>query len=203
MSLLNKQKLKSILPLTITCVICFIVITVVHHLSKEKIKLNKEQAELAVINEVLSVNYNNNLFQDKKTIDVPAYINNSNKITVYRARLNKQAVAISLMPVISKGYNGNLSLVVGISYDGKLSGIKILHHNETEGFGDQAHQDNSDWLLMLNEQSLEITKKNWAIKKDGGQFDQLSGATITSRSIITTIYKTLEYYSENREQFYK
>lgn len=203
MSLFNKQKLKSILPLTITSLVCFIIIVVVHHLTKDKININKEQAELAIINEVLSIEYDNDLFQDKIDIDIPSYINNTNKIAIYRARLNNQPVAVSLMPVISKGYNGSISLVIGINYEGELTGIKILKHNETVGFGDQAHQDNSNWLLDFKGYSLVTAKKKWAIKKDKGEFDQLSGATITSRSIINILYKTLEYYSENRDKFYK
>lgn len=199
---MNKQKLKSILPLTITSIICFIVITIVHHFTKEKIEFNREQAALAVISEVLPIKYDNNLFQDKLDIDVPTYLNNTNKLSIYRARLNKQPVAVSLMPVMTKGYNGNISLIIGISYEGKLTGVKILKHNETEGFGNQAHQDKSDWLIGFNDQSLESSKKNWAIKKDEGEFDQLSGATITSRSIINILYKTLEYYSEHRDKFY-
>ncbi len=198
----KKEKLKSLLPLTITSLICLTAIVVVHHLTKVKISINKEQAALAVINEVLPVEYDNDLFHDKIELDVPTYINNNNKISVYRARLNNQPVAVSLMPVVTKGYNGSLSLVIGISYEGKLTGIKILQHNETEGFGDQAHQDNSNWLLEFDGYSLETPKKNWAIKKDDGEFDQLSGATITSRSIINILYKSLEYYSEHREHFY-
>jgi H+/Na+-translocating ferredoxin:NAD+ oxidoreductase subunit G len=202
MSLFNKQKIKTILPLTVATLICFIVLVSVNHFTKEKISINKEQAALAVISDVLPIEYDNDLFQDKIELDVPTYINNTNKISVYRARLKNQAIAVSLMPVITKGYNGNISMVIGISYDGKLTGIKIISHNETEGFGDQAHQDNSNWLLNFHGYSLDTDKKHWAIKKDEGEFDQLSGATITSRSIITILYKTLEYYSEHREQFY-
>ena len=65
------------------------------------------------------------------------------------------------------------------------------------------HQNNSDWLLGFKDRSLDIPKNDWAIKKDEGKLDQLSGATITSRSIINVIYKTLQYYSENRDKFYK
>lgn len=199
---MNKQKFKSILPLTVVSLVCFIALTVVNHFTKDKILTNKEQAALAVLNEVLPLKYDNNLFQDKIDIEVPDFINESNKLTVYRARLNDKPVAVSLMPVISKGYHGNISLIIGISYEGKITGARILQHNETEGFGDQAHQDNSNWLLGFNGYSLDTKKKNWASKKDGGEFDQLSGATITSRSIITILYKTLEYYSENRDNFY-
>jgi len=187
----NKEKILSL-----------IAIVVVHNLTKDKISINKEQAALTVINEVIPVKYDNDLFQDKITIDVPAYINHTKTITVYRARLNNEPVAISLMPIISKGYNGNISLVIGIAYNGDLMEVRIINHNETEGFGDQAHQDNSKWLFGFNGYSLETAEEKWAIKKDGGEFDQLSGATITSRSIINIIYKTLKYYSKNRDKFY-
>ncbi len=199
----NKKNFLSVLPLTISSIICFIAIVVVHNLTKDKININKEQAALAIINEVIPVEYDNDLFHDKIKVDVPAYINHTNIITAYRARIDNKPVAISLMPIISKGYNGSISLVIGIAYDGNLTGVRIINHNETEGFGDQAHQDNSKWLYDFNGYSLETPEKKWAIKKDKGEFDQLSGATITSRSIINIIYKTLEYYSKNRNKFYK
>jgi H+/Na+-translocating ferredoxin:NAD+ oxidoreductase subunit G len=199
----NKQKLISALPLTITSLVCLIVIVVVHNLTKDKISLNEERAAIAVVGEVITDEYDNDLLQDKIEIDVPPYINSSNMITAYRARKNNKPVAISLMPVMTKGYNGSLSLVIGISYDGTLTGIKILQHNETKGFGDQAHQDNSNWLLGFQGYSLDTPKNKWAIKKEDGEFDQLTGATITSRSIINILYKTLEYYSANRDKFYK
>jgi H+/Na+-translocating ferredoxin:NAD+ oxidoreductase subunit G len=199
---IDKEKLLSVLPLTITSIVCFVIILLVHNVTKEKISKNKERSALAFIAEVIPVEYNNDLFTDNIELDVPTYINDTNKITVYRARNEKQPVAISIMPVITRGYNGTLSLLIGISYDGVLTGIKILQHDETEGFGDQAHQDNSNWLLGFNGYSLETPEEQWAVKKDGGEFDQLSGATITSRGIINVIYKVLKYYSENRDKFY-
>lgn len=198
-----KQKLIPVLPLLIISLLCVIAISVTHHLTKEKIKENKERAALAIINEVIPVEYDNDLLMDKAVVSVPKSINPSGSITAYRARQKNQAVAVSLMPIVTKGYSGNINLLIGISSDGKLVGVKILQHKETEGFGDQAHQDNSDWLLGFYGYSLETPEKKWAIKKDDGEFDQLSGATITSRSIINIIYKTLEFYSEHRDTFYE
>lgn len=203
-ALFSKQNLWSVLPLFIISLVCFILIVIVHNSSKEKIAINKERAALAVINEVITVKYDNDLFNDHVKVDVPAYINNTKSITAYRVRQNNQAVAIILMPIITKGYNGSISLVIGIAYDGTLMGVRILQHNETAGFGDKAHQDKSDWLLGFNKQSFTgLPEEKWAVKKDGGEFDQLSGATITSRSIINIIYKTLEYYSEHWDTFYE
>lgn len=199
-----KQKFNALLPLLIISVTCVIAIFVVNEITKDKIEINKEKAALATITEVLPVDYDNDLFTDNINLDVPDKINNTGIITVYRARLNNQPVAVSLMPVITKGYNGNISLIIGIRYDGAVTGIRVLQHNETEGFGDQVHQDKTDWLQNFNNTSISASpEKQWAIKKDEGEFDQLSGATITSRSIINIIYRTLEYYLENQDKFYE
>lgn len=201
--LINKQKVLSILPLMITSLVCFIFIVIVHNMTKDKIGINKERAALAVINEVISVKYDNDLYKDYIIVDVPDHISHTKYITAHRARLNNQPVAISLMPVVTKGYNGKISLVIGITFDGTLMGVKILQHQETEGFGDKAHQDKSDWLLSFNNHTFEgMTKEKSAAKKDGDEIDQLSGATITSRSIINIVYKVLEYYSENRDTLF-
>ncbi|GJM06064.1 MAG: electron transport complex subunit G [marine bacterium B5-7] len=198
-----KQKLITLLPLVIISVICVISIFLVNENTKDKITSNKQKAALAIINEVLPVEYDNDLFTDKIKLEVPVKINNIGNITAYRARLDNQPVAVSLMPIMTKGYNGDISLIIGIRYDGSLAGVRVLQDNETEGFGGQAHQDKTDWLQDFNNTSLaSLPEKKWAIKKDEGGFDQLSGATITSRSIINVIYTTLNYYSEHRDEFY-
>ncbi len=95
-------------------------------------------------------------------------------------------------------------MVIGIAYDGTLTGVRIISHKETERLGDNIHQDKSNWILGFNDRSLENTdEKKWAVKKDGGDFDQISGATITPRTVINIVYKVLEYYSENRDSFYE
>lgn len=197
-----KQKLSTLLPLLIITLICVVSIFVLHGITKDKIEINKQKATLEVINQVIPLEYDNDLFTDKIELTVPSSINNTNRIMAYRARLGNKPIAIGIMPVLTKGYNGNISLLIGLSYEGQLTGVKILQHNETEGFGDQAHQDKTGWLKNFNNASLANQKEKWAITKDGGEFDQLSGATITSRSIINSIYKTLVFYTENRDVFY-
>lgn len=197
------EKLLHLLPTLMITLIGVFLTVVTYQVTTDKIKMNQERASLAVLNDVITAEYDNDLILDRAEVTVPATINPSNNITAYRARQNNRPVAIGLMPIITKAYNGNLSLVIGIRYDGLLTGVRILRHNETAGFGDTAHQDRSDWILGFNGYSVNDTKKpDWAIKKDGGQFDQLSGATITSRSIITVVYNTLTFYSENRDLFY-
>ena len=198
-----KQKLIVMMPLLLISLVCVLFIVFVHQLTKNKITENRQRAALAIINDVMPINYDNDIYNDKIKVDVPAYINNTNSITAYRARSNNQPVAVSLMPVITKGYNGKISLIIGIAYDGTLTGIRVISDNETEGFGDQIHQDKSDWIKGFNGHSIENTPEGkWAVKKDGGDFDQLSGATITPRSVINVVYKVLAYYAEHRDKFF-
>ena len=203
MSLELKQKLPLLLPILIISLISVVSTHFVYHLTKNQIHENKQRATLAIINDVITADYNNDPFIDHIDITIPADINPTKTLSVFRARHDKEPVAVALMPVIAKGYNDDISLVIGIEYDGTVTGIRVLQEDETEGFGDRVHQDKSDWLLGFNKQSInEIPKKDWSIQKDGGKFDQLSGATITSRSVTTILFKTLQYYIENRELFY-
>ena len=199
----TKDKLISLLPVLIISSVCVFFIVVTWQLTKDKIKANRERAALAVLNTVITTDYDNDLMLDKIDVTVPVTIHPSGEVTAYRARQHNRPVAIGLLPVITKGYNGNLSLIIGIRYDGRLTGVRILQHNETAGFGELAHQDKSDWILGFDGYSVNDTEPHRAIKKDGRQFDQLSGATITSRSIITVVYDTLAFYNEHRDLFYE
>ena len=92
-----------------------------------------------------------------------------------------------------------MEIAIGIQYDGTLTGVRIRQHRETPGLGDQVHQDNSPWIFGFYGHSLTGTpREGWAVKKDGGVFDQLSGATSSQRAVIRAVEHTLNYYQANR-----
>jgi electron transport complex protein RnfG len=95
------------------------------------------------------------------------------------------------------------SLLIAINYEGNIIGVRVLSHQETPGLGDKIELRRSNWILTFNERSLtNPTKDAWKVKKDGGEFDQLTGATITPRAIVKAVYKTLVFYKENRGLIY-
>ncbi len=192
----------SSLPLLGFSLLCVLAIMATHHHNRDAIVKNKARAALAIISDVVSITYDNDLLTDQITLVVPNNINPTGQLTVYRARQNNQPVGLSLIPVVTQGYNGNISLVIGLRYDGQIMGINILEHKETEGFGDKAHQTKSDWLRRFTDNDL-TTAKQWTIKKGSPSLDQLSGATITANSINRIVYETLEYYQKNRDRFYE
>jgi len=187
---------KNFLPLIILAGLCAIVLSITHDLSKERISENIRMEKLQVLRAVMPPDFDNNIYDDVKVINYYDDSGNQVTTTVYRARRHDQPVGVVFMPIPAKGYNGTILLSIGIQYNGTLSGVQILKHRETDGLGGNVHQDNTDWLNNnFAKQSFDITPmESWAIKDEAGVFDQLSGATITSRGVINAVKNSLELY---------
>jgi len=120
---------------------------------------------------------------------------------VHIARLDDQPVAAIVPSITTDGYSGDIAMIVGINFDGTVAGVRVVDHKETPGLGDKVELRKSDWILSFNGKSLnnpEISK--WNVKKDRGDFDQFTGATITPKAVIHQIAKTLEYFEKDRER---
>ena len=199
-----QNKLRLILPLAIIALICGLVITVTHEFTAEKIKDNARKFSLGIIESVITVPYDNDLYNDYMEVTEPGYLGSDKPVTIFRLRQNNQPHGIVLFPVKCKGYSGNIELTVGIAYDGTLMGVRVFKHTETEGLGDRIDSKKTDWILHFTDHSLDNTPLgDWAVTADGGKFDELSGATITSRGVVTAVRKSLEFYQANRDRLYQ
>lgn len=118
---------------------------------------------------------------------------------VYVARRNGALVAV-IVPVIARdGYSGDIELIVGIMADGSIAGVRALGHRETPGLGDKIELGKSDWILNFDGRSLEDPAPGqWAVRKDGGVFDQFTGATITPRAVVAAVHRALQYADRQR-----
>ena len=95
-------------------------------------------------------------------------------------------------------------LLVGIHQDGRVAGVRVVKHNETPGLGDAIEVRKSDWILGFDGKSLlNPIAEAWKVKRDGGEFDQITGATITPRAIVKTVKNTLDYFQANRENLFQ
>lgn len=113
---------------------------------------------------------------------------------VYRVRNADAPVALVLEPVVPDGYAGPIRLLVSVLHDGSLGGVRVLSHHETPGLGDKIEEAKSDWIQSFKGKSLTNPPlEKWAVKRDGGEFDQFTGATITPRSIVGAVRNTLLY----------
>ena len=139
--------------------------------------------------------YDNDLLLDTKSISAFDAGLGSTDVLVYRARKQGRVTAVSFKFIAPDGYAGPISLVIGINREGDILGVRVISHLETPGLGDKIEISKSNWVLSFNGKSLNnLTLEQWAVKKDGGVFDQFAGATITPRKVVQAIYRGLEFY---------
>ena len=169
-----------------------------------KIKQNEKDALLKNLHSLIPpIAHDNDLFNDTMTISSPELLGTDEDITVYRARFRTAPVAMALHTVAPDGYNGKIRLLVAIRYDGVVIGARVITHKETPGLGDKIEEDRSDWIKGFKGRSFSNPEKNlWKVKKDGGVFDQFTGATITPRAVVKAVAKSLELFHIYKEQLF-
>ena len=190
-------------PLLGVALVCAVLLLIADELARERIADNARREQLKIIDEVMTLPYDNDLYTDVIEVVDAAYLGSSGNVKVYRARRDGEPAGLVLMPVTARGYSGNIQLVIGIAYDGALTGVRVLSHRETEGLGDGIDQRKSNWITGFSGHSLDNTPPDgWAVTSAGGEFDQVSGATISSRGVINAVRNSLEYYRLNRDRLY-
>ena len=103
--------------------------------------------------------------------------------------------------IFGSGYAGEIRLMMGVDASGKVLGVRVLAHKETPGLGDKIEVKKGDWIERFSGLSLgNPPVERWKVKKDGGQFDQFAGATITPRGVVAAIRRGLEFFSANRDR---
>ena len=168
----------------------------------ERIVANERATLLRKLSQLVPPDqYNNVLLDDVIEIQPPEP--GARPLHVYRARRNGDPVAVVMTAVAPDGYSGAIHLLVGIHYDGSLAGVRVVAHRETPGLGDPIEEDRSDWIFQFDGRSLENPgTTGWAVRKDGGVFDQLTGATITPRAVVKAVHASLLYYRAHRDQLF-
>jgi electron transport complex protein RnfG len=147
--------------------------------------------------------HDNDLLGDAISVISPDLLGTSQPVTIYRARSHGTPVAAVVRSVAPDGYRGPIELLVAIAWDGTLLGVRVLRHNETPGLGDAFEKRAPHWLERFQGRSLvDPPQQRWTVRKDGGDFDAFTGATITPRAIVKEVRRTLEYYQANRDRLF-
>ncbi|OAI29300.1 electron transport complex subunit RsxG [Methylomonas koyamae] len=155
------------------------------------------QANLAQV--VPAELHDNDLLQDSVLLDAKDNNLGSEQIEVYLAKKAGIVNAVCFKFIAPDGYAGPISLVMGVDRNGEILGVRVISHVETPGLGDKIEVTKSKWVLGFNGKSLDnLTVEQWAVKKDGGVFDQFSGATITPRKVVQAIKRGLDFYELHR-----
>ena len=166
-------------------------------ITAEPIAERQKEDLTKLLNQVLPENlYDNEPLDNKYQLTIDGQV-----VFFYRAKLKGEISAIVLFTKAA-GYSGDISLLVAIRADGEVSGVRVLSHTETPGLGDKIERAKSDWILSFNGLSLgKPDSKGWAVKKDGGQFDAFTGATITPRAVVKAVFNTLQQFKMRQNYF--
>ena len=175
-------------------------------MTRDRIQLaERAAAQRALFDIVPEERHTNDLLTDTLPIPKQAWIELGLKDggDLHVARRNDEIVAIILPAVAPDGYSGDIRMIVGVNRDGSVAGVRILSHRETPGLGDKVDLNKSNWVLDFDGKSLtQPQPSRWRVKKDGGEFDQFTGATITPRAVINQVRRALEFVEVHREQLF-
>lgn len=180
------------------------IVAITYVLTKDRIIDNERQALLNSLHILVSPKqHDNDLYTDVLTVNIKTLNFRKKPVTIYRARLNKKPAAAIFSVTAPDGYNGAINLLIGININDEVTGVRVISHKETPGLGDGIEIEKSNWITEFDGRSLNNPKESrWRVKKDGGDFDQLTGATITPRAIVKMTKKTLQYFLMNHEYIF-
>lgn len=162
----------------------------------------RQAAQKALLEIIPRAQHDNDLLASRWSIPnaLKSQLGLKNPSDIHIATRNNTIIGMIIPALAPDGYSGDIKILVGIYMDGSVSGVRVLSHKETPGLGDKADIKKSDWILSFDGKSLDtpIIEK-WEVKKDGGEFDQFTGATITPRAIVKRVRKTLEFFKQHKD----
>ena len=171
-------------------------------LTAERIAYNEKAALMRKLTQIVPEQaIDNDITRDTLTLEPASLLGTDEPSEAYIGRRNGEVKALIFSPVAPDGYSGDIHLLVGVYTDGTIAGVRVVKHRETPGLGDYIEARKSDWILGLENRSLtNPEEEGWRVKRDGGVFDQFTGATITPRAVVKAVHNALLYFKANREK---
>ncbi len=175
-------------------------------LTKDRItKAEREAQQKALFEIVPKTRHTNDILSE--TIKVPESawegLGLKSGGDIYVARHTDETIAVIIPAVAPDGYSGDIRMIVGINADGSIAGVRIIDHHETPGLGDKIKLSKNKWISDFNGKSLtNPASTRWRVKKDGGDFDQFAGATITPRAVVNQIRRVLEFVDSHHDELF-
>jgi electron transport complex protein RnfG len=197
-----RRTVRAAIMLAAAAIAAFGLVAVVHEATRDRIAATARARELARFDQVLGgLPHDNDLLADTVTLRDPELLGTTAAVTAYRARFHGQPVAVLLEFVATDGYSGSIRLLVAVAPDGTVLGVRTVSHHETPGLGDFIDAGKSDWIRRFSGKSLgDPAAAHWRVRKDGGDFDQYTGATITSRAVVGAVGRTLQFFTRHRDE---
>lgn len=204
MKRIARSTLQTAINLVFFAAIGTAVLSATFFMTHEKIVQSEEAEKLKLITQIVPpALFDNDIIQDTLSIPADPLLGNEDKTLAYRARLKGDPSAVVLEAVAPDGYSGKIALILAVRANGELAGVRVVAHKETPGLGDYIELPKSPWIKGFDGKSRETDRDgDWKVKKDGGQFDYMAGATITPRAVVKAVNKALRYFTANRDKLF-
>ncbi|VFP86587.1 Ion-translocating oxidoreductase complex subunitG [Candidatus Erwinia haradaeae] len=166
----------------------------IHEVTKPAIQAQKALTQQNLLDQVLPPTLYNNALQSSCYIVCDPALGDNKEHRLYIAKKDTQPVAVALETTAPDGYSGNIQIIVGANFNGLIYGVRVIEHHETPGLGDKIELRLSNWINDFFHQKVDkYCNGNFAVKKDGGDFDQFTGATITPRAVVNAVKRSTLY----------
>jgi len=201
---LAKASFHTALNLLFFALIGTALLALTYQLTRDTIARSVENEKMKLIAQIVPATaYDNDIMKDTALLAPDELLGNDDATVAYRGRLkNKPSIAV-LEATAPDGYGGRINLIIAFHRDGRIGGVRVISHNETPGLGDYIEIAKNKWIGVFNETSLNNRKdSDWKVKKDGGTFDYMAGATVTPRAMVKAVHKALQYYALHRDELF-
>lgn len=196
--------MKSGATLALIAAICTALVAATYHLTVDRIAANQKALLEQSLQPALSgLFFDSGVTESKLVIAPPHDLPGSEAALIYRVYAEEEPVAALFVVTARDGFSGAIRILLGVDASGIVTGIRILEHRETPGLGDKIESSRSDWVHQFEDRALgDPVVTGWAIRSDGGDFDQLTGASVTPRAVIRAMRDTLIYFDEHRDEIF-
>lgn len=204
----NARPVRSVVYLILFALAAAITLASVDRATSERIAANELAERLNALKELLQVDeYNNEPHLDAITVLHPDLLGSEEPLPVYRARMNLEPVAAVLTAVTPDGFSGEIRIFIAIYPDGEVAAVRVIEHHESPGLGDLIEHRKSDWIetftgLQTSEVVADLRAPAWTLDRDDGDFDHISGATVTSRAVVKAVRNAALYFNAHRAEIF-
>ena len=190
--------------LAVIAAICTTLVAATYQLTRDRIVANeKALLEQSLQPALAGTAYEGNVSESRLVIQPPHDLPGNDAALIYRVYAQDKPVAALFAVTARDGFSGLIRILVGVTFDGTITGARILQHRETPGLGDKIESAKSDWIFQFDGRSMGNPEATgWAIRNDGGDFDQLTGASVTPRAVVGAIRDTLLYFDAHRDEIF-
>ena len=192
------------LTLAVIGAVCTTLVAATYQGTRDRIAANdKALLEQSLAPALSGIFFDSGVTESRLVLQPPHELPGNDPAVIYRVFAEGEPVAALFAVTARDGFSGPIRVLVGIEVDGTVTGVRILQHRETPGLGDSIESARSDWVFQFDGRSMgDPEVAGWAIRGDGGEFDQLTGASITPRAVIKAIRDTLLYFGANRDEIF-